>query len=93
MKRGSVDWSLSDMNRRPVMHDTRSQTIVKRLHSAAGGTRYGCDIWSRGTDYSAVDSLGGLLSRGDCPWRVRAAHTLDTAFQKFVHTELAMLTW
>ena len=25
MKRGSIDWSLSDTNRRPVMHDTRSQ--------------------------------------------------------------------
>ena len=23
-----------------------------------GGTRYGCKIWSGGTDYSAVDSLG-----------------------------------
>jgi len=30
-----------------------------------GWTRYGCNIWSRGTDYSAVDSPGGPLSRGD----------------------------
>ena len=35
--------------------------------SAAGGTRYGCDIWSGGTGYSAVDSPGGSVSRGDCP--------------------------
>ena len=27
MKRGSIDWSLSDTNRRPVTHDTRSQTV------------------------------------------------------------------
>jgi len=32
-----------------------------------GGTGYSCGIWSGGTDYSAVDSPGGLLSRGDCP--------------------------
>jgi len=36
-----------------------------------GGTRYGCNIWSRGTDYSAVDSPGGPLLRGDCPRRDR----------------------
>jgi len=54
-----------------------------------GGARYGCDIWSKGTDYSAVDSRGGTV-HGVC---VRAAHTLDTVFQKFVHIELAMLTW
>ena len=29
-----------------------------------GGTRYGCDIWSGGTDYSAVGSPVGPLSRG-----------------------------
>ena len=34
-----------------------------------GGTRYGCDIWSGGTDYSAVGSPGGPLSRRDCPRR------------------------
>ena len=28
--------------------------------SAAGGTRDGCDIWSGGTDYTAVDSPGRL---------------------------------
>ena len=27
MKRGSIYWSLSDTNRTPVMHDTRSQTV------------------------------------------------------------------
>jgi len=27
-------------------------------HWQQGGTRYGCDIWSGGTDYSAMDSLG-----------------------------------
>ena len=32
-----------------------------------GGTRYSCEIWSGGTNYSAVDSPGGPLSRGDCP--------------------------
>jgi len=32
-----------------------------------GGTRYGCDIWSGWTNYSAVDSPGEPLSRGDCP--------------------------
>jgi len=26
-----------------------------------GGTRYGCDIWSGGTDYSVLDSRGGTL--------------------------------
>ena len=36
-----------------------------------GGTRYGCDIWSGGTNYSAVHSPGGPLSRGDCPRRDR----------------------
>ena len=35
--------------------------------SASGETRYSCEIWSRGTDYSAVDSPGGPLSRGDYP--------------------------
>ena len=38
-------------------------------HRQQGGTRYGCDIWSGGTDYSAVDSPGGPLSRGNCPRR------------------------
>ena len=32
-----------------------------------GGTRYGCDIWSRGTDYSAVGSPGEPLLKGDRP--------------------------
>ena len=41
----------------------------KRDRWQQGGTRYGCDIWSGGTDYSAVDSPGGPLSRGDCPRR------------------------
>ena len=34
--------------------------------SAAGGTRYGCDIRSGGTIYPATDSPGG---RGDHPRR------------------------
>ena len=38
-------------------------------HLQQGGTRYGCDIWSGGTDYSAVDSPGGPLFREDCPRR------------------------
>jgi len=29
-----------------------------------GGTRYSCNIWSGGTDYSAVDSPGGPLLMG-----------------------------
>ena len=36
-------------------------------HLQQGGTRYGCDIWSGGTNYSAVDSPEGPLFRGDCP--------------------------
>ena len=50
--------------------------FVKRLQSAAGrtigsrgGTRYSHEIWSGGTNYSAMDRRGGLLSRGDCPRR------------------------
>jgi len=42
-----------------------------------GEIRYCCDIWSGGTDYSAVDSLGGPLSRGDCPWRDRSSILRD----------------
>jgi len=33
-------------------------------HQQHGRTRYGCDIWSRGTDYSAVDSPGGTAFEG-----------------------------
>jgi len=45
-----------------------------------GGTRYGCDIWSGGTDYSAVDSLGGgPLSRGDRPQRDRTVLIVSTS--------------
>ena len=45
-------------------------------HLQQGGTRYGCDIWSGGIDYSAVDSPGGPLFRGDCPWRDRYKDTM-----------------
>ena len=45
---------------------------------AAGGTRYGCDIWSEGTNYSAVDSPGGPLSRGDCPQRDNPSEILES---------------
>ena len=37
--------------------------------SAAGGTRYGCDIRSGGTLYSATDGPGGRILRGDHPRR------------------------
>ena len=36
--------------------------------------RYGCDIWSGGTDYSAVDNPGRPLLRGDCPRRDRSTN-------------------
>ena len=49
--------------------------------SAAGGTRYGGDIWSGGTDYSAVDSPGGPLSRGECP-RCDRSTALQTEFRQ-----------
>ena len=42
------------------------------------GTRCSCEIWSRGTDYSVMDSPGGPLSRGDCP-----QHDSDT--ESLVH--------
>ena len=48
-----------------------AKAIAKRPQSAAGGTRYGCDIWSGGTDYSAVDSPGGPII---LPWTVRGDH-------------------
>jgi len=38
-------------------------------HRQQGGTRYSSEIWSGGTDYSAVDSPRELLLRGDCPRR------------------------
>jgi len=55
-----------------------AKAIVKRPQSAAGGTRYACNIWSGGTDYSAVDSPGGPLSRGDCPRRDSLCWSLDS---------------
>jgi len=54
--------------------------IAKRLQVAAGGplaagrARYGSDIVSGGTDYSAVDSL---LSRGDCQQRDRPTNIVS----------------
>ena len=52
------------------------QRPLRKGHSRQqGGTRYGCDIWSGGTDYSAVDSPGGPLSRGDCPRRDMHTYT------------------
>ena len=39
MKRGSIDWSLSDANRRPATHDTRSRIVwhptYSKFHSAS----------------------------------------------------------
>jgi len=128
MKRGSINWSLSDANRRPGTHDTSFQTVwhptsttnlyrITSFHSASrtpillqwewchlpllqrlqqmlphlvlieqavsrlfsickrcgkgkgrsrqqGGTRYGCDILSGGTYYSAVDSPGDRFRGG-----------------------------
>ena len=55
-----------------------AKAIAKRLKLAAGGTRCSCEIWSRGTDYSVMDSPGGPLSRGDCP-----QHDSDT--ESLVH--------
>ena len=45
-----------------------------------GGTRYGGHIWSRGTDYSALDSPGGPLSRGDCPRRDSSSAALQVLY-------------
>jgi len=33
-------------------------------HQQQGGTRYGCDIWSGGTDYSTMDSPGDYFRGG-----------------------------
>ncbi len=40
-------------------------------HPQQGGTTYGCDIQSGGTDYSATDGPGGPLFGGDHPQRDR----------------------
>ena len=67
-----------------------AKAIAKRLQSAAGGTvgsrggRYGCGIWARGTDYSAVGSPGGPLSRGDCPRR----DTPTAAYTKVIKVQV-----
>ena len=36
----------------------------KAAVGSRGETKYGCDIWSGGTDYSAVDSPGGTTFKG-----------------------------
>ena len=48
-----------------------AKAIAKRSHSAAGVGGPGmAAIFGPGeTNYSAVDSLGGPLSRGNCPQR------------------------
>ena len=51
-----------------------------------GGTRYGCDIRSGGTNYSATDGPGGPFLRGDHPRRDRSCT------QAFSTTEAAELT-
>ena len=37
------------------------------IYLQQGGTRYGCNIWSGGTDYSARDSSGGPVLKEDYP--------------------------
>ena len=60
-----------------VLHTQVLWQIAKRPQVAAGGlsaagrVRYGSDIVSGGTNYSAVDSPGRLLSRGNCQQRDR----------------------
>ena len=52
--------------------DTRSERHDKgRDHARQGGTRYGCDIRSGGTIYSAADGPGGPILKGDYPRRDR----------------------
>ena len=49
------------------MQALRQRQLQKGCGWQQGGTRYGCNIWFEGTDYSAMDNPGGPLSRGDCP--------------------------
>ena len=53
-------------------------------HLQQGGTRYGCNIWSGGADYSTVDSPGGPLFRGDCP-----RHDMPTSSQNAIRVEIS----
>ena len=50
--------------------DTRSERHDKGWdHPRQGGTKYGCDIRSGGTIYSAMDGPEGPILRGDHPRR------------------------